>query len=253
MRWLNRWIPALFLALPVPALGQTIKPADLAGTWVAYRDGKEWGDSLQGKIAGTFMTLDAAGAYTIETKWKDGADWKTQRRTQAKAGSMNWTLIDDTLRVRNSDTSYHALNRRVELKGQRLLFWNNWDTDARRRDEKCANEIYERFDPAKLPTPPPPPPSTIKPADLVGTWVAQWGNSITWTDSLTLGADQTVKGILRSPARRKPDIRNGTWELKPGDWLGGTGIGGLQGPVTLQNGQLISCYPAVAVYTRVAP
>lgn len=241
-------------ALPAPALAQTLQPADLVGTWVIPGDGKAWADSLQGKVLVDVLTLNADGSYLREMKRQEGdslvAAWKTAAGEEA-VGPSRWTLVGDTFQLRQ-DERFQPASYKVGLKEGRLALWN-WDMwDEDRRDEKCAEFVYERFDASTPLTVPPPPQITINPADLVGTWggavqTRQWGTVI---DSLFIGADYTVRMVHVGPADNV--FINGTWALLPGDRLAGPYY---FDPVRiyLKNGELFRCHQNYAVLKRAGP
>lgn len=272
MRWRNRLIVVLILMVPMPALGQAIKPADLVGTWTTHAgDGDsqpkflKQANALQGKIVGIIMAFDANGTYIKEYRWRDGQEWRTSKlepgmdNTKPDTGNI-WTLVGDTLQTRRAGT--HPYIQLVAVKGQQLFRWS----PNERREEKCA-EIWERFDPAKPLAISVPRASIIKPADLVGTWVGtlESKDSGSVIDSLTLGADNkatmTINGKL-AVATWKPgrgggeSSTTGTWELQSGDFLHGMLFldqGSVGTVVTLKDGKLIPCNPKLPVFTRVAP
>jgi len=251
MRLLTSWIIAFVLVLPVPALAQTLKPADIVGTWVIPHDGKEWSDSLRGKLMLDMLTLNADGSYTREMKKKEGESLVSVWKKAAGTGDtvkLRWELVGDTIRF---DKSYDS--HRVVLKGGRLLWWT-WDMwDSNRRYEQCADQVFERFDASKPLTLPPPPPITIQPADLVGTWAGR--NEInermgTVNDTLVIGADYTIRVVHVGP----PDdvYVKGTWSLLPGDVLTNPWTG--RQKIVLQNGELIRCRSSYfALLKRIAP
>lgn len=255
MRRLTSWTVAFVLTLPGPVLAQTLKPADLVGRWVIPHDGKDWADSLAGKLLVDMLTLDADGSYTRETKRKEGdslvAMW-TKAAGEADQGPFRWTLAADTLELRSGE-GLNPASYRVGLKDRRLVFWNWYKWDAGRRDEKCADWAFQRLDSSKPLTLPPPPRITIDLADLVGTWAGtydtkRWG---VVTDTLIIGADSTLTTVHVGPSDDAHE--KGTWALLPGDELSGP-LGNIDRvKVYLQNGELVRCSGNYAVLKRVAP
>ena len=254
MRRFTSRLVMLALVLPVPALAQTLKPADLVGTWVIPHDGKEWFDSLQGKLLVDVLTLNADGSYVREMKKKEGdslvAAW--QKTGQEDKGPFRWSLAGDTLRL---DEKRPWDSHKVVLQDGRLLWWNWLMWDANRRDPKCAEFAFERFDASKPLAVPPPPPITIREADLVGTWVGtfdtKYKNYGVVTDTLVIGADHTLRGVHLGPVDNAN--RKGIWALLSGDELTGP-LGNIDRVrVYLQNGELVRCHYNYAVLKRVAP
>jgi len=163
-------------------------------------------------------------------------------------------LAADTLRFtddRNSSVTY-----KVVLRGERLLLWDRLLWEADRRDEKCAEKVFERFDASKPLTLPPPLQTTIPEADLVGTWAGTLATKHVGVviDTLVIGADHTLRSVHYgwSPqgARYFPVTSN--WALLPGDEFTGWGLLGRY-KIVLQNGDLMPCSPVRAVLKRVAP
>jgi hypothetical protein len=253
MRLLVAGMVAVVLALPDPALAQALKPADLVGTWVIPQDGKQWADSLRGKILLDMLTLNADGSYTKGMNRYSGDSlvptWQ-QREGQEGPGSSHWELTGDSLEL--GMEGYNPSTYIVQLKDRRLIMWNKMMWDAGRHYEACADRIYERFDPAKRLTLPPPQ-ITVKPADLVGTWAGRidtpdWG---TVNDTLIIGPDHTLRSAHVGPA---DDAHSkGVWALLPGNILTGP-MGNInEFKVLLHDGDLVRCHYNYAILKRLAP
>jgi hypothetical protein len=267
MRLLTSWIVAFVLALPRPALAQSIKPADIVGTWVFTRDGQEWSDSLKGQLLVTYLTINPNGTFAYEGKNKKNDGELRPWGVGWSKGS--WSLAADTLLFK--DEKRPAISYKVVLKNGQLLLWVwlMWDTG--RRVDVCAEKVFEHFDPSKpLPLPPK---ITIKPEDLFGTWAGTaqtkyWG---TVTDTFVIGADHglfvadhgwpdlsthyhwdTVPGEKYTGTWPGYFSGSSQWELLPGDeFTGALYLGRFK--IALQNGELIPCSPARPVFKRVKP
>jgi len=248
MRLQISWLIAVVLALHGPALGQAVRPTDLAGTWMWRRDGGELFDSLKGQLIVTYLKIDSKGTFAYDGKIrKPDGQWRAYGVGWPKG---TWALATDTLRLTNNRNS--SAWYKVVLKEGRLLLWDwpMWDAD--RRAEKCAAKAFERFDASKPLTLPPLPQVTIQPTDLAGTWVGtfetrQWG---TITDTLVF-FEQGLRGVHhgRNPFSSNNYYDFGGWRLLPGDELVGTRV--LRPRILLHNGELVFCSPFWPVLKRV--
>lgn len=247
-------IVAVMVALSGRALAQAPKPADLVGAWVIPQDGKQWADSLRGKVLLDLLVLNADGSYIKATKRYVGDSlvlaWGP-RDDAEDPGSFHWTLTGDTLELGRD--GYNPSIQIVRLKDGRLFLWDELMWDAGRQFEACADRVYERFDPAKPPPPPPPPQVTVNPADLVGTWAGRidtrnWG---TVNDTLIIGPDHTLRSAHVGPA---DDAHSkGVWALLPGDILTGP-MGNInEFKVLMHNGDLVRCHYNYAILKRLTP
>src|SRR5699024_6104117 len=79
-----------------------------------------------------------------------------------------WSLAADTLRL--DDDRNTSITYKVVLKDGRLFLWNWLMWEEGRRDEKCAEKIFEHFEASTPLVVPPPLETTIPEAELVGTW-----------------------------------------------------------------------------------
>lgn len=245
---ISRIVVALGVAVPAPVLGQalqSVKSADLVGAWVTnvWVWDKGQADSLRGKTAASVVTYNADSTFTSEIKWLDGHTWRLWENND----HGSWKLAGNTIQMINKDQRSYV-PQYVMRKGQQLLRWSQWD---RTEEESCA-DISERFDPTKPLTPPPA--STLKPTDVVGTWVSTADGG---QDSLVFEADSTAT-ITLDGERIAAYGSSARWYLSPRENFIFVGELQLKGPttktLTLKDGKLTSCDQSLPpVLTRAAP
>lgn len=256
MRRLIVWLVAAMLAFSDPALGQAVRPADLAGTWVYRRDGGAIADTLKGQLVVTSLKLDSRGTFAYDGKIKknDGA-WQAYGIGWPKG---RWWLAADTLwfkQDRNFTTPYSF---KVVLRDGRLLLWDWLMWGADRRDEQCAEKVFERFDASKPLVLPPLPQITIQPTELAGTWVGAFTSQRLGpvVDTLIIYPVDTMKSVHYGKgydwhSGNRMSVR-GPWELVPGNKLNAPGILGTD-RIILRNNEMVVCSPIRPVFKRVSP
>lgn len=252
MRLCVSWMVAVVLAFPRPGLAQVLTPADLIGTWGMRLDGKIWADSLRGQLLIDMLTFNADGSYTRETKRKEGDSLVTWRKPDDDSWSR-WKLTGDTLDLGRNNRFSNGFSRKVLLKDRRLFLWDWYTWNEGRRDEKCAEQAFERFEQSTPLTLPPPPRITIRSADLVGTWAGKFVNPVygSITDTLVIGADHTLRSVHVGPADNAHE--KGTWDLLPGDVLTGPLGNVAEMKIYLQNEELVRCSGNYPILKRVGP
>ena len=248
-KWLGLLVVGCALAPPTPALAQAATQKDFVGTWLYTRTtpGADGESPLPVQIV---LTLESDNSWKLEQKvngvehawWTPfpGAEQQQGRWLAAKGG----LTLEVTRTTGSGQASREQNNFQTAFRDNKLLLTSVGSGRPLDSNEfECRAWVFERVDPSKpLPSPlllPPPRPITLKPADLVGTWVYQKAadpkdpGARDYVDTLTLRADsswtQTVVFLPRAVSQNgKPDTtrtaerrvsKGPKWHLGAGDFL----------------------------------
>ncbi len=268
-RWLG-WVGLSLggvLGSPDAAAAQTVAREQLVGTWSrVIVNNPDRRKPQEGPITEMIWTLNADGTWQRQIKI-NGVE---QPKVQYKPGTPDWTagswtLTGDTLQFKGLTPKY-----KVVVGAQQFVM-----SDYRWVSKCKTGEVFHRIDPSKprpaVPPVPPSAPATIKPAELLGSWVvtlpADANSDPGAVDTLTFKADSTWTGsgteyqtvIQNGQSVVTPRTRSWTdstsvnrWYILPGDtlWLPRIGkddkiVGGYRAMahLTMQGPQQFSLQP----------
>ncbi len=264
-------------ALPTVGGAQTMTRDDLVGTWVSrvYSDpgpATFTAPTVQEHI----LTLRADNTWTTQRRVDGkeqgrGSSWQWTMKTAmrgARTDSGRWYLAGDSLWF--ADPTIVPPEFKVTRRGEHLLLGSL----GRNGCDSSFGSFRRASTPVPLPTTLP---LTLKPADVVGTWV-RTANGVervwkrvsvftykrtTITDSLKLQSDSTwMTTVFVTDASGTRSTQRGTWLLVSGDgamlWRRyKLGVSWLQ-KIALQGTQLllydgVSACDEPSVYERMSP
>lgn len=208
------------MVLPVPALAQAqaqaqvVTGADLVGTWITTELSPREGSAVP-QVTEYLITFRGDSTWSTHKRvdGKEGVDttWNMAVRVRSRASaaqwvsSGRWALASDILWLGAVlEGQLRRAPYEIARLGEQLILGA--------LGAECL-DAFRRVDVSKPLPPPALAPSTVKRADLVGTWVAtsreKDNNWQERSDTLTLRPDSTVtyRGV---PA---------TWTLLPGNVL----------------------------------